>query len=60
MLDKTKKALTAASDLTKLVEEIIAETSNLDLQRIFKQVDADLMDIKHKLASAVSVAEKGA
>ncbi len=60
MLDKTKKALTAASDLTKLVKEIIAETSNLDLQRIFKQVDADLMDIKHKLASAVSVAEKGA
>lgn len=59
MLEKTKKALTAASDLTKLVNEIIAETPNLDLQRIFKQVDADLMDIKHKLSSAVSVAEKG-
>ncbi|MEE9554712.1 MAG: hypothetical protein V3W18_10485 [candidate division Zixibacteria bacterium] len=59
MIEKAKKALTTADNLTDLVNQMISETSNLDLQRILKQVDADLMDIKHKLSTAATFAEKG-
>jgi len=56
MIKETQKALDMAGELKKLVNSLIHETSNLDLQRLFKQIDADLMDITHKLASAVKLA----
>ena len=59
MSEKCKKAESMASDLSKIVSEMIPQTGNLDLQRVLKQVDADLMDIKHKLSTAVKIAEKG-
>ena len=60
MIEKTKKAMSMADDLSKLVNGMKLKTANLDLQRILKQVDADLMDVKHKLSVAVKIAEKGA
>lgn len=59
MVERTKKALSMADDLSKFVSATIHQVSNLDLQRILKQVDADLMDVKHKLSTAVKIAEKG-
>ena len=59
MIEKCKKAMNTADDLAEMVNDMIMETSDLDLQRILKQVDADLMDIKHKISVAVKIAEKG-
>jgi len=55
MIEKSEQALSMAGDLKKLVDEMIAQTSNLDLKRLLKQIDADLMDIKHKLSVAVKL-----
>jgi len=60
MKERTKNALNMADELSKYVSATIPQAANLDLQRILKQVDADLMDIKHKLSMAVRISEKGA
>ena len=59
MIEKSEKALSMASDLKKLVDEMISQTSNLDLKRLLKQIDADLMDVRHKLSVALKLSEGG-
>ena len=56
MIDKTQRAFNKAGELKKLVSEMIGEAVNLDLTRLLKQVDADLMDIRHKLSEAIKLA----
>jgi cob(I)alamin adenosyltransferase len=55
MMERAEKALDRARDLGGLVRTMIPETRDLDLQRLLKQIDADLMDIQHKLSMAVKL-----
>jgi hypothetical protein len=55
MKERAEKALERARDLGGMVRTMIPETRDLDLQRLLKQIDADLMDIQHKLSLAVKL-----
>jgi hypothetical protein len=55
MKERAEKALENARDLGGLVRTMIPESKDLDLQRLLKQIDADLMDIQHKLSMAVKL-----
>jgi hypothetical protein len=52
-------ALNGARTVADLVHSMIDDAGDLDLQRLLKQIEADLMDVQHKLAIAVRLAEKG-
>ena len=58
MVNKAEKALESAKGLAEMVENMIGEANDLDLQRLLKQIEADLMDIQHKLSIAVRLSEK--
>jgi hypothetical protein len=58
MANKAAKALESAKGLAEMVENMIGEANDLDLQRLLKQIEADLMDIQHKLAIAIRLSEK--
>jgi hypothetical protein len=59
MATKAEEALSSARNLALQIDNMIAEADDLDLQRILKQIEADLMDVQHKLALAVRLEEKG-
>jgi hypothetical protein len=56
---KVQEALDGAKNVADLVRSMIDDAGDLDLQRLLKQIEADLMDVQHKLAIAVRLAEKG-
>ena len=58
MIKNAEKTLEMAGELKNLVNKMIQETSSLDLKRLLKQVEADLMDIGHKLSQALEIARK--
>jgi hypothetical protein len=55
MLTKIKEADNMANELAGLFGELVNEADDLDLKRLFKQLDADLMDIRHKLSLAAKI-----
>jgi len=59
MLEDAERALNMADDLTQIVKKMMPQSHDLDLQRLLKQIDADLMDVKHKLAILVKLAAAG-
>lgn len=58
MKKKSEKSLELASELHKIVREMIPVANDLDLQRLLKQIEADLMDIQHKLSMAVKLSSR--
>lgn len=60
MIKKAEKTIDMAGELKSLVNQMIQETSSLDLKRLLKQVEADLMDVKHKLSQALEISKKEA
>ena len=58
MPNKAEQAFKGAKELAELVNSMIPETHDFDLQRLLKQIEADLMDIQHKLALAIRISEK--
>jgi hypothetical protein len=56
--EKSEKAVKRANELHKIVREMIPLTDDLDLQRLLKQIEADLMDIEHKLSMAVKLSSR--
>jgi len=54
---KVKKAVALADDLGNLFNDLVAETSDLDLKRLYKQLEADMMDIRHKIALAAKITD---
>jgi len=58
MKAKAEKAFNLAGELGDLIIAMKSGTSDLDLQRLLKQIDADLMDLRHKLSSALKLTEK--
>jgi hypothetical protein len=55
MTSKAEQALLKAKELGAMVSSMIPEARDLDLVRLLKQIDADLMDIQHKLSMAVKL-----
>jgi hypothetical protein len=59
MKKRSREALDSAKKLADQVQDMVNRADDLDLQRLLKQIEADLMDIQHKLAIAVRLIEKG-
>lgn len=58
MKEKSEKSLKLARELHMLVREMIPQADDLDLQRLLKQVEADVMDLEHKLSMAVKLSTR--
>jgi hypothetical protein len=58
MLKTAQEALRNAHELAEQVNKLVLGTHDLDLQRLLKQVEADLMDLQHKLSIAVKLSER--
>jgi len=50
-----KRAVTLASEMADIFNALVRGTQDLDLQRLFKQLEADVMDIRHKLSLAIKI-----
>ena len=57
MDDKIIKAVKLADELGDLCNILVDETSDFDLKRLFKQLEADMMDIRHKMALAAKITD---
>jgi len=58
MQQKIQRADALANELAGLFNELVNDASDLDLKRLFKQLDADLIDFRHKLALASRIIGK--
>ncbi len=58
MTNKAERALIKAKELGAMVSGMIPDAEDLDLVRLLKQIDADLMDIQHKLSMTVKLSAK--
>jgi hypothetical protein len=58
MIDKANEALEKAKQVRDIINHMIGSSHDLDLQRLLKQIDADLMDVQHKLAIVVRLSKK--
>jgi hypothetical protein len=58
MTEKINEALDGAKKVAELVHGILDESGDFDLQRLLKQIEADLMDVQHKLSIAVRLSEE--
>ncbi len=55
MKHKIQKADGMANELAGLFNELVNETEDFDLKRLFKQLEADIMDFRHKIALASKI-----
>ncbi len=55
MTNKAEQALLKVRELEAMVSSMMPETRDLDFVRLLKQIDADLLDIQHKLSMAVKL-----
>jgi hypothetical protein len=58
MMDKAEEAMAKAREVAEIINTMIGRSNDLDLQRLLKQVEADLMDVQHKLALAARLSKK--
>jgi hypothetical protein len=58
MTSKINEALGGAKNVADLVRSILDESGDFDLQRLLKQIEADLMDVQHKLSIALRLSEE--
>ncbi|UCC78722.1 MAG: hypothetical protein JSW64_10620 [Candidatus Zixiibacteriota bacterium] len=58
MKEKSEKSLKMAGELHKMVREMIPQAGDLDLQRLLKQIEADVMDLEHKLSMAIKLSSR--
>jgi hypothetical protein len=58
MIEKAEEALTKAKEVADLVNSMIERSTDLDTQRLLKQVEADLMDVQHKLSLVARLSRK--
>ena len=59
MKEQSEKSLRLAGEIHKMVREMIPQAGDLDLQRLLKQVEADVMDLEHKLSMAIKLSSRG-
>lgn len=58
MKKQSEKAVKLAQELHKMVRDMIPLANDLDLQRLYKQIEADVMDLEHKLSMAVKLSSR--
>jgi hypothetical protein len=58
MVKGAEQALEKAKELAELVNKMIPDARDWDLQRLLKQIEADLMDVQHKISMAVKLSLK--
>ncbi len=58
MMKQAEEALRKAKEVADLVNAMIERSNDLDMQRLLKQVEADLMDVQHKLSLAARLSRK--
>lgn len=58
MMEKAEEALKKAREVADLVNNMIERATDLDMKRLLKQVEADLMDVQHKLSLAARLSRK--
>jgi hypothetical protein len=59
MKQKIKKADDLACELADLFNQLVNDADDFDLKRLFKQLEADMMDFRHKLALAGKIIGSG-
>ena len=57
MKKKITKAVELSDDLGDIFNALVKESDDLDIKRLFKQLEADMMDIRHKLALAARISK---
>jgi len=55
MKKKVTQSVQLADDLGNLFHDLVGEAQDFDMKRLFKQLEADMMDIRHKLALAAKI-----
>lgn len=58
MTKEWEKSLDLAAKLHAQVKQMIPGAGDLDLQRLLKQIEADLMDLQHKLSMAEKLSSR--
>ena len=58
MKKHSEKSLKLAGEIHKLVREMIPKADDLDLERLLKQIEADVMDLEHKLSMAIKLSSR--
>ncbi len=58
MNKQIKRAVELADELGIIFNGLVDETKDFDLKRLFKQLEADMMDIRHKMALAEKITDK--
>jgi hypothetical protein len=58
MKEKAEEALSKAREVADLVNSMIGRSTDLDMQRLLKQIEADLMDVQHKLSLVARISRK--
>jgi hypothetical protein len=57
MKKKVAQSVQLADDLGTLFRDLVGEAQDFDMKRLFKQLEADMMDIRHKLALAAKIVD---
>ncbi len=55
--EKLTEALDNASQVERLVKQLIREVDDYDLERLLKKIDAEFKDLRHNLTIARRLAE---
>ena len=58
MRKKLEQAQLQAKQTHKNVRDMIPLADDLDLQRLLKQIEADVMDLEHKLSMAIKLSAR--
>lgn len=58
MKEKPEKLAALAKELQDTIRDMLLQADNLDLQRLLKQIDADLMDLQHKITLVIELSSK--
>ena len=58
--EKLERAMDLSRELARVVGRLVDATSDYDLERLLKKIEAEVMDIQHNLALACRISEDGA
>jgi hypothetical protein len=61
-MNKTRlaKAKALSRELAEEINELVTESSDYDLERLLKKIEAEIMDIQHNLKLAMRISDDNA
>jgi hypothetical protein len=54
-----ERARALSRELAHLIKDLVGSTSDYDLERLLKKIEAEVMDIQHNLKLATRISEDG-